>query len=169
MLELAEEVLRESQTDASADRAGRKAIHALVTLEARHEAAEAMFLWPVVRDVLPEYAGMRETAQRQERVARRQLQRLHKLAGRPGSAELASQVVRDIVSHVGLEESQILPSLASALSPNDGARLGRLYQAASKSAPTRPHPLVPAIPGVLSLTAPMASRMDRVRDLLRIR
>lgn len=169
ILEAAEEVLGSYQEGSADERARRKAVHVLVVQESRHEVAEAMYLWPVVRDVLPEYSAMRETAQMQERQARRRLHRLHKLAGEPGSGLLAAQVVREILSHVGLEESQILPSLADALSANDGARIGRMYRSTSKSAPTRPHPLVPAIPGVLSMTAPVAYRLDRVRDLLRIR
>ncbi len=169
VLELADEVLARCEEGPAGERAARKAIDALIALESRHEATEAMFLWPVVRDALPEHTGLRETAQNQERQARRHLHRLHKVAGRPGSAELATFAVREIVSHVGLEESQILTALSSALSPYDAVRIGRMYEATSKTAPTRPHPRVPAIPGLLSLTGPMAARMDRVRDLLRIR
>lgn len=157
------------QEGVGSERSARQAIDALVALESQHEAAEAMYVWPVVRDTLPEYAGIRETAQLQERQARHRLHRLRKVAGHPGSAALAAVVVREVVIHVGLEESQVLPSLESALSYNDSARIARMYRRASAAGPTRPHPLVPAIPGVLSLTAPMAARADRVRDLLRIR
>lgn len=169
ILELTDEVLAHCGDGGDGARAAVKPIYALVALESRHEATEARFLWPVVRDAMPEYAALRETAERQERQARRDLHRLHKLAGHPGSADLAVRVVRQIVTHVGLEESQILASLAGSLSPNDSVRIGRMYRDASRRAPTRPHPRVPAIPGVLSLTGPMSARVDRVRDLLRRR
>ncbi len=166
VLEVADEVLARCGEGPDGERAAAKPIRLLVALESRHEAAEAMFLWPVVRDAMPEYAALRETAQRQERQAKRDLHRLRKLAGQPGSADLAARVVRAIVGHVGLEESQILTSLASTLSPDDSVRIGAMYRRASRSAPTRPHPRVPAIPGLLSVMAPVASRADRVRDLL---
>ncbi len=169
VLELGDEILARCEEGPVGERRARRVIDALVALESRHEAAEARVLWPVVRDVLPEYADLRETARAQERQARRHIYRLHKAAGREGTEPLAAAVVREVVAHVGMEESQILPSLAAALSPNDSIRLGLLYQRLSATAPTRPHPRVPAVPGVLSLVGPVAGRVDRVKDLLRIR
>ena len=169
VLELGEEILARCGEGPVGERRARRVIDALVSLESRHEAAEARVLWPVVRDVLPEYADLAEMARGQESRARRSIHHLHKAAGREGTAPLAAAVVDEVVAHVGLEESQILPSLAAALSPNDSIRLGLLYQQVSAAAPTRPHPRVPAVPGVLSLVGPVAGRMDRVKDLLRIR
>lgn len=169
VLELGEEILARCGEGPVGERRARRVIDALVSLESRHEAAEAICLWPVVRDVLPEYAELRETAKSQERLARVHLHRLHKLAGREGSTPLATLVVREVVAHVGLEESQVLPSLAAALSPDDSMRIGRIYERVSAAGPSRPHPRVPAVPGLLSMMAPMAARVDRVRDLLRLR
>lgn len=169
ILELTDEVLARCGEGPDGERAPVKPIDALVALESRHESTEARFLWPVVRDTMREYAGLRETAQRQERQARRDLYRLHKVAGQPGSAGLAVRVARQIVTHVGLEESQILAALAGTLSPNDSVRIGRMYRDASKNAPTRPHPRLPAVPGLLSMVGPMSARMDRTRDLLKRR
>ena len=151
------------------EHATRKALHGLVALESRHEAAEARFLWPVVRDLLPEYAAIRETAEIQERQARWQLHHLHKAAGTEAAVDLAARVVRDMRIHVGLEESQILPALEAELSRNDALSLGPQFQRASELGPTRPHPRTPAIPGVLALVGPVARRADRLRDLLRLR
>lgn len=148
---------------------GRRALRSLIALESRHEVAEARFLWPVVRDVLPEYAGIRDDARAQERHARRVLHRLHRSGGGPGEEELVERAVRAVIAHVGLEESQVLPSLADRLDLDHAARLGALYEQASASGPTRPHPHVPAVPGLLALAGPLAARTDRMRDLLHLR
>lgn len=169
VLELADEILARCQEGPVGERRAKKPIDALVALESRHEAAEARYLWPVVRDVLPQYTALRETAVGQEKRARKQIRLLHRVAGREGSGPLATAVAREVVAHVGLEESQILPSLASSLDSDYSVRIGRMYEQASRSGPTRPHPHVPAIPGVLALMTPAAARMDRVRDLLRLR
>lgn len=169
VLELVDDILGLCGEGRVGERRARKPIDALVALESRHEAAEARYLWPVVRDVLPEQVVLREAATAQEKRARQRLHLLHRIAGRDGSAPLAAAIAQDVVTHVGLEESQILPSLASSLDPDDSVRIGRMYEQASRSGPTRPHPRTPAIPGVLALVSPAAARMDRVRDLLRLR
>lgn len=168
-LELAEEILARCGEGRVGELRAKKPIDALVSLESRHEAAEARYLWPAVRDVLPWHAGMREAACAQEKRARSELRALHRFAGTEGSAHLAARVVGDLITHVGLEETEILPSLESAIDPDQSVRIGRLYEKASRAGPTRPHPRVPAVPGVLALVGPAAARADRVRDLLRLR
>lgn len=147
------------------DRA-RRAVHALTVAESRHEVAEARYVWPVVRDLLPELAEVRAAGEADERQLRRWLKDLHAAAGSVSAAPLAERVAASVVSHVGLEESHVLPALAATLSERDAYRLGRQYQRASAAAPTRPHPHVPAIPGVLAAVSPLARRLDHVRDLL---
>lgn len=149
--------------------AGRKAIRRLVALESRHEVAEAQVLWPVVRDALREMNGVRAVAQGQEREARRLLHRLHKTMGTEEARSLVPKVIESIRLHVALEERHVLDPLGSTLSRNDSMSLGAMFERISAKSPTRPHPLTPAIPGVLAMTAPMARRADRIRDLLRLR
>lgn len=151
------------------ERADRKTVHALVALESRHEVAEAQVLWPVVRDTLRELVEVKTVAQGQERDGRRMLHRLHKTAGSEESLPLVPQVAKLIRLHVALEESQILSPLESTLDPNDSIRLGQVFERISAKSPKRPHPLTPAIPGVLTVAGPMARRADRLRDFLRLR
>jgi hemerythrin-like domain-containing protein len=151
------------------ERAIRKTILSLVALEAAHEAAEARYLWPVVRDCLPEYAEIRELALVQERQARRQLHTLHKAAGTKAGADLVPGVVQALRIHIGLEDAQILPALESSLSRKESLRLGPQFEQALRTGPTRPHPRTPAIPGVLAVVTPLARRTDRLRDFLRLR
>lgn len=169
VLDLADRLEQKYEKWPLGEHAAKKALHELVALEARHEAAEARFLWPVVRDAMREHARVRATAVLQEREARWLLHRLHKTAGTEDSVELVPRVVRAVRTHVGLEETQVLPVLESVLSRNDLLSLGPQFERASSLAPTRPHPRTPAIPGVLAAVGPMARRADRLRDLLRIR
>jgi hemerythrin-like domain-containing protein len=146
----------------------RRILHQLVAEESHHDVAEARVVWPVVRDALPEYASVRASAMAQEHEARKRLQQLHKAAGTDAVVSLLPGVERSLKAHIGLEEAEILPALQRSLSTNDSIRLGRLYCRVSAAGPTRPHPLVPAVPGILALTTPLAARADRVRDFLRL-
>lgn len=168
VLELADGILEGYWKWPVGERAGWRDIRALVALESRHEVSEARFLWPVVRDAMPEYAAVLADAKAQERDARRRLHRLRRAEGTAAGAGMVPVAMRALTIHIGLEEAQILPSLAARLSPTDSARLGHVYEAASAAAPTRPHPRVPAIPGLLGLVGPVAARADRIRDLLRL-
>lgn len=169
ILELVDRLEKSSRKWPLGERAERKAVHALVALESRHEVAEAQVMWPVVRDALREMSGVRTVAQGQEREARRLLHRLHKTAGSEDSRPLVPKVVQSIRLHVALEEAQVLTPLESVLGRNDSSILGGIFERISAKSPTRPHPLTPAIPGVLALTGPVARKTDRLRDLLRLR
>lgn len=169
ILELADDMLDKYGDLPVSRRAAVKAADALVAAESRHEAAEAIFLWPVIRDRMPEYSDLRAVAQSQERDARHKLHRLHKAADDDRAADLANRVVRDLLLHVRMEESQFLPVLADVLDPRDSYRLGPKFVEMCQRGPTRPHPRTPDIPGVLRMSAPLAARADRVRDLLRRR
>lgn len=178
IIERAEEVLDRYDGRPVADSRARKAVHGLVVLESRHEAAEARYLWPVVRDALPEYRSLRAHALQEEKDARRHLHRLHKWAVRSartprepeppeGVPEGVTIVVKELIAHIGFEQSQILPALEATLDGFDSIRIGQMFQDALAASPSRPHPKVPPIPGLLALVSPVAMRVDRVRDLLR--
>lgn len=169
ILDLADDMLKKYEDSPVSRGAAVKAVDALVAAESRHEAAEAVFLWPVVRDRMPEYADLRAVAQTQEREARRRLHRLHKEAKSDGAPEWANQVVRDLLLHVRVEESHFLPVLPGVLDPRDSYRLGPKFVAMCRRGPTRPHPRTPDIPGALRMSAPLVARIDRVRDLFRMR
>lgn len=169
ILELVDQMEESYEKWPLGERSDRKAVRALVALESRHEVAEARVLWPVVRDALREMSGVRALAQGQEREARRLLHRLHKTAGLEESRPLVPKVIESIRMHVALEERQVLTLLESTLSLNDSMSLGGVFERISTNSPTRPHPLTPAVPGVLAMAGPMARRADRLRDFLRLR
>jgi hypothetical protein len=150
------------------EHAARKASRRLVALESRHEAAEAAVLWPVVRDGLPGCSRARADAVAQEHHGRLLLHRLRGSIGRPESTGLVPELSATLRAHIALEEGSVLELLESRLDPSEALRLGAVFRQASAAAPTRPHPHVPDIPGLIALVSPLARRVDRVRDLLRL-
>lgn len=169
ILELAERAVDRLERWPVGDSATTRALDALVAAESRHELAEAIVLWPVVRDVLPEYDSLRAAAQKQEMEARFDLRRMRRLAATEEAGPFAARVVRGLAYHVALEEGQVLPALADALDLADSYRAARLFRDLYRAGPTRPHPRMPAAPGLLRASAPLVSRADKVRDLLRRR
>lgn len=150
------------------EHAARRALHEVITLESRHEVAEARVLWPVVRDLMPELSEVREAALIQEKWARRQLHRLLRARTTAEIDEWTPRVIQAVRSHIGLEESQVLNALEATLPRSVALSLGPLFERISASAPTRPHPHTPAVPGVLAAVGPLARRVDRFRDFLHL-
>lgn len=169
ILELTDRMLERYESSPISHYSAVRAADALVAAESRHEVAEAVFLWPVVRDLLPELAGLRASAQAQEREARRLLLGLHRSAAGEQAAAVAAEVGKALSLHVRFEETQFLAPLAVALDLRDSYRLARLFSDLSRRGPSRPHPRVPDIPGLLRSGAPVVARADRVRDFLRMR
>ncbi|MDE3205825.1 MAG: hemerythrin domain-containing protein [Acidobacteriota bacterium] len=151
------------------EKTARRTTRALVDIEARHEVAEARVLWPVVRDTMRELSLLQSVAQRQERDGRRLLRRLDRTAATDTGRVIGGKVVAAIRLHVAVEEAQILAALDTIIDPNVSASLGMVYAKVSARSPSRPHPSIPAIPGILALTSPLTRRADRVRDRLRLR
>ncbi len=56
------------------------------------------------------------------------------------------------------------PSLRSVLTAEQADDLGRKLEDGKKTAPTRPHPKVPASPGLLKTAGPAVAAADRLRD-----
>jgi hypothetical protein len=151
------------------EHAARKASRRLVALESRHEAAEAAVLWPVVRDRLPECSRARADAVAQEHNGRLLLHHLGRSIGRrPQMTALVPELSATLRAHIALEEGWVLGLLERRLEASEALRLGAVFRQASAAAPTRPHPYLPDIPGVIALVSPLARRVDRVRDLLRL-
>jgi hemerythrin superfamily protein len=146
----------------------RKLAQQLVMEESRHEVAEERFLWPAVRELLEGGRQRTETGIRQEQAAKRALSRLEKAASNGGEQfeETLTHVARMLRDHVDYEESEALPRLRLRLSAEDASSLGALYEKALASGPTRPHPLTPAVPGILRTAGPAVGVIDSARDFL---
>jgi iron-sulfur cluster repair protein YtfE (RIC family) len=146
----------------------RKAIaDELVAELSRHEVAEEMLLWPAVRDRADDGRELCATALEQEARGKRLLNELVKTS--PGNAEFATlthSVAAMLREHISYEQNIVWPRLRLKLSQEEARQLGSQIAQARRRAPARPHPHVPARPGLLKKVSPAAAVLDRARNAL---
>jgi hemerythrin-like domain-containing protein len=157
------ESLRGASTEEAKER--RKAVAEQVTIElVRHSVAEEVLVYPrVEREVSADEA---EHARKEHAEAEETLQRLEKLdADDPAFDDELATLMAEIRHHIEDEEGQMFAHMRQVLDAGELRKLGSRVEAFKKVAPTRPHPNVPnqALPrlGV----GPIASLIDRMRDL----
>ena len=148
------------------DQLMRKKMAERLAVEASgHEALEEMYFWPVVRDHLPNGNTLADQATEQEQEAKEVLAKLDKLDASDAEFEqLLGGFIGAARVHIAFEETQVWPSLRSALNTERAAELGTQIAEGKKTAPTRPHPHTPPSPGVLKAAGPAAAVADKARD-----
>lgn len=133
--------LRDAPTaDREQRRAAEAAMQRLVAAAVRHEAAEELAFWPVVRDRLPDGDELAGRADAEELELRRVLHTLFRR--RPGDVDwdrLVADLARLAYAHIVFEQVQVWPPLSRVLDRRQRAALGRALAAAEEEAPTRPH------------------------------
>ncbi len=137
----------------------------LIQLVFSHAFAEETVLWPAARRHV--MGGERLTARVEEEHQQindltADIERLH-----PGDPEREDKVWRVfalIRQDIRDEEDQLLPALQDSLDASGLRRLGAAWEAVRKSAPTRPHPVVPRRPPGNALLGVPLSCYDRIRD-----
>ena len=145
----------------------KKLAEQLVIEESRHEAVEEMYFWPAVREHLPNGDELADTAIGQEEGGKEVLDKLDKLdPDDPEFEELLADFTRTGRAHIDYEESNVWPGLRIALTREQADYLGSKLETAKKNAPTRPHPRIPASPGVLKSTGPITAAADKARDAI---
>ncbi|MFG3659187.1 hemerythrin domain-containing protein [Streptomyces sp. NPDC047706] len=139
-----------------------------VTMElVRHSVAEEAYLYPAVREHVPNGDAMAgeeiEDHARAEQIMK-DLERCD--AGDPEFDRLIGMLMTEIRAHLADEEENLFPALRAACPPQALDELGDKVRQAKKTAPTRPHPSAPDTPPLNKLLAPGAGLVDRVRDAL---
>lgn len=143
----------------------KKMVEQLVIQESKHEAVEEMYFWPAVREKLPDGDKLADTAIGREKEGKEVFDKLGKLD--VSHAEFEKLVIRFIEAsrtHIAYEETQVWPSLRTALPAAGASEIGTKIEQGKKTAPTRPHPHTPPSPGVLKSAGPLAAAADRARD-----
>ena len=89
----------------------------------------------------------------------------------PGSAEFTAKLARlrrDVERHAEAEETkEEFPRVAEKETTERLEQMGRAYEMAKKTAPTRPHPFTPNTPVANMLAGPFAAVVYRARDAVR--
>jgi hypothetical protein len=114
----------------------KRMTQALVIEESRHQAAEQMLFWPIVRDRLPEGPWLAGQAAGQEREGKDVLDKLEKEdPGDPGFEALLGEFIVADRDHMAYEERQVWPKLRPALTAAEASELGIWFEQARKLAP----------------------------------
>ena len=143
----------------------KKMVEQLVIEESKHEAVEEMYFWPAVREKLPDGDKLADTAIGQEKEGKEVLDKLGKLdVSHDEFEKLVTNFIEAGRTHIAYEETQVWPSLRTALSAAEASEIGTKIEQGKKTAPTRPHPRTPSSPGVLKSAGPAAAAVDRARD-----
>lgn len=133
-----------------------------------HAAVEEQFLYPTVRDRVPDGENLFEHSLEEHKQVERTLDELDRgEPTEPGYDEKVGQLIRDVSEHVREEENDLLPKLRDAVGQEDLDRIGDAMEAAKKLAPTHPHPKAPSTPPANLVTGPAAGVVDRIRDALK--
>ena len=157
------ESLRGASTEE--ERSRRKTLTEQVTIElVRHSVAEEVLVYPQVDAKVS--AEEVEHARKEHAEAEKTLSRLEKLdADDPSFDDELAQLMAEIRHHIEDEEGQMFAHMRQVIDADDLRSLGARVEAFKKVAPTRPHPNVPneALPRIA--VGPVASLLDRMRDL----
>ncbi|SEK45142.1 hemerythrin domain-containing protein [Streptacidiphilus jiangxiensis] len=133
----------------------------------QHAMAEEMYLYPAVREHVPEGNAMADREIEDHARVEDLLKHLEGMdADHPDFDALVSRVIADVSTHIYDEETHLFPALAAASTTAVLSELGEKIRSAKATSPTRPHPSVPGTPPMNKLLAPGLGLVDRARDLL---
>jgi hypothetical protein len=133
----------------------------------RHAAAEEQYLYPAVRQYVPDGDRLadRELATHgAAEVLMRDL--LATFVEERRFDRLVAGLVEAFGRHVDSVEGELLPPLRATVEPAELYDLGTAILSAKKLAPTRPHPGGPHRPPLNKFTAPVLGLVDQARDSL---
>jgi hemerythrin superfamily protein len=146
---------------------GRKAIaDRLVRELSRHEVAEEIVFWPLVRGRVDDGESMALVALDQEKTGKRMLNELvHTSPGNDEFSMLTHSVAAHLREHITYEQNVVWPKLRLRLDGAERRALGEKLEQLERRSPTRPHPHVPADPSLLKTVGPAAALLDRARNV----
>jgi len=133
----------------------------------RHAVAEEMYVYPAMRDHLPdgESAVRHDIEEHQELEA--QMKKLEGLEGsQPEFTETLRQLEATLADHIADEEREHFPQLRASLPREELVQLAGKVEGAKKLAPTRPHPAAPNNELFHKVAGPGVGLVDRLRDRL---
>ena len=133
----------------------------------RHSVAEEMYVYPVMRDQLPD--GEEEVKhdvdehQKLEEVMKK-LENID--ANDAHFFDVVTELKNLLAHHASDEENDQFPQLRATIPEDQLVEIGRKVEAAKKAAPTRPHPSAPHSELFHKALGPSVGLVDRLRDKL---
>jgi hemerythrin superfamily protein len=156
------------QMSSTTDPARRRDIADTVIAELmRHSVAEEMYVYPAMREHLPNGQEMVEHDVEEHQELEEAMKELESLdASEPRFLEALGRLEAVLRDHVQDEESQQFPLLRARIPAEQLVELGRKVETAKKAAPTRPHPSAPHSELFHKVLGPGVGLVDRLRDKL---
>ena len=153
-------------TDFEADSGDRRAaiLGEIIRELSVHSAIEEAYLYPRIRKAVPNGERYVEESVHEHQGMKESLGRLDDKLEKAHTQEVADQVEtlkKKTLHHVNEEETDVLPTFASAVTKAELDDIGRTMRQAKDSAPTRPHLNQPA---ATALTSWANGLVDKVRD-----
>lgn len=143
----------------------RQVAEVVTAIVARHLSAEEQYLYPTVRQALPDGASL---ADREIAADVAMLRALKELAATPPTGDrfgsLTAEVADQVRRHARAASADLFPGLREVATDTDLIRLGNRVEIAEEAAPTRPHPATPATPPWNKVVEPALGVVDKVRD-----
>jgi len=160
--ELVEQIL------STADEAQRRELaDSLISELVRHSVAEEMYVYPAMRDHLPDgdEAVDHDTKEHKElEVLMKQLESAD--ASGQDFLDAVQQISTTLADHIRDEENEQFPQLRTHVPAEKLVELKDKVERAKKIAPTRPHPMSPNAELFHKLVGPGVGLVDRLRDRL---
>ena len=160
--ELIEQILASGSAE---DR--RELADSLISELVRHSVAEEMYVYPAMRDHLPngDEAVDHDTSEHKELEAlMKQLEAADTSA--PEFTETVQEIRAALRDHVSGEENEQFPQLRTHVPQDTLVELKEKVETAKKIAPTRPHPAAPNAELFHKMVGPGVGLVDRLRDKL---
>jgi len=133
----------------------------------RHSVAEEMYVYPAMREHLPngDEAVDHDTREHQElEKTMKQLEAAD--TGSPEFLQLVGELEETLRDHVSDEEDEHFPELRKHVPEDALVELKGKVETAKKVAPTRPHPAAPNAELFHKMVGPGVGLVDRMRDKL---
>ncbi|MBC3981244.1 hemerythrin domain-containing protein [Streptomyces sp. AC536] len=142
-------------------------VERVTVLVVRHMVAEEEYLYPVVREELPDGDGLADADLGRQAAIEATLNELDGLDPVNERFEpLVRRLTDEVAAHIAFAEGRLFPGLRERLSAERRMGLGLRLLSAKRTAPTHPHPEAPDRPPLNKLINPGVGLVDRVRDWL---
>src|SRR3954447_10260632 len=133
----------------------------------RHSVAEEMYLYPAMREHLPDGRDFAEHDAEEHKELEKVMKKLESTqADDPRFADLVRDMTSKLRHHVHDEEDEQFPRLRDQLPRETLVELREKVDRAKQLAPTRPHPNAPNAELFHKLAGPGVGMVDRMRDKL---
>ncbi|PKW17671.1 hemerythrin domain-containing protein [Saccharopolyspora spinosa] len=135
-----DEAFRDYENGGLSDRQRRDLVDHIITELVRHSVAEEQYLYPAVRQALPDGDQIADHEIHEHAEAEHVMKQLEGMD--PAETEfdqLTRKLIEDIRHHVSDEENDLFPRLQQTCSAEQLRELGAQIIMAKDSAPTRPH------------------------------